>query len=55
MTPEKVVENEVIEEHMVNSIESLTITNNDAELLPHDIDQAVYWKKNYKCNRRSLH
>ena len=38
MTPEKAVENKVIEEQMVNSIESSTISNNDAEPLPHDID-----------------
>ena len=30
---------------MVNSIESPTISNNDAEPLPHDIDQSVDWKK----------
>ena len=45
MTPEKPVENEVIKNHMVNSIETPTISNNDAEALPHDIDQPIDWKK----------
>ena len=30
---------------MVNSIESPTISNNDAEPLPYDIDQPTDWKK----------
>ena len=45
MTPKKVVDNKVIEEQMVNSIESPTISNNDAEPLPHDINQPTDWKK----------
>ena len=45
MMPEKPVDNEVIEEQMVNSTESPTISNNDAEPLPHDIDQSVDRKK----------
>ena len=45
MMPEKAVDNKVIEEQMVNNIESLTITNNDAEPLPRDIDQPANWKK----------
>ena len=45
MTPEKTVDNEVNEEQVVNSAESPTISSNDTELLPHDIDQPVDWKK----------
>ena len=44
MTPEKAVDKEVIEDQMVNSIESPTISINVAEPLPHDIDQPVDWK-----------
>ena len=44
MTPEKAVDNEVIEEQMVNNIESPTIYNNDADPLLHDIDQSADWK-----------
>ena len=43
------------ETQMENNIESPTISNNDAEILPHDIDQPADWKKNNKCNRRPLH
>ena len=39
---------------MINSIESPTISNKDVELLLHDIDQPVDWKKN-KCKRGLLH
>ena len=45
MTPKKVLHNKVTEEQMVNSIESPTISNNDAEPLPYDIDQPTDWKK----------
>ena len=45
MTPEKAVDNEVLEEQMVNSIERSTISKNDVEPLPHDIDQSDDWKK----------
>ena len=45
MTPEKAVDNEVIEEQMVNNIESPTIYNNDADPLLYDIDQSADWKK----------
>ena len=45
MTPEKAVHNEVLEEQMVNSIERSTISKNDVEPLPHDIDQSDDWKK----------
>ena len=45
MTPEKGGDNEVVEEQMLNNIESPTISNNDSEPLPHDIDQPVDWKK----------
>ena len=41
MTPEKAVDNEVIEEQMVNGVASTTILNNDDEPLPHDTDQPV--------------
>ena len=41
MTPEKAVDNEVIEEQMVNSVASITILNNDDEPIPHDTDQPV--------------
>ena len=40
---------------MLNSTESLTISNKDFEPLPHDIDQPVAQKKNNKCNRGRLH
>ena len=33
------------ETQMENNIESPTISNNDAEILPHDIDQPADWKK----------
>ena len=45
MTPGKAVNNKVIEEQMVNSIERLTISKNDVEPLPDDIDQPGDWKK----------
>ena len=45
MTPEKAVDNEVIELQMVNNIESPTIYNNDADPLLYDIDQSADWKK----------
>ena len=45
MTPEKGGDNEVVEEQMLNNIESPTISNNDSEPLSHDIDQPVDWKK----------
>ena len=45
MTPEKAVDNKVIEEQMVNNIESPTIYNNDADPLLYDIDQSADWKK----------
>ena len=45
MALEKVVDNEVIQEQMINSIVSPTIPNNDVEPLPHDIDQPVDCKK----------
>ena len=54
MTPEKAVNNEVIEEQMVNSIERLTISKNDVEPLPDNIDQPGDWKKKIKCNRGPL-
>ena len=41
MTPERAVDIEVIGEQMVNSTESPTISNNDVQPLPHDIDQPV--------------
>ena len=36
---EKAVDQKVIEKQMVNSIESPTISNNDVEPLPHEIEQ----------------
>ena len=45
MTPEKAGDNKVIEEQMVNNIESPTIYNNDADPLLYDIDQSADWKK----------
>ena len=54
MTLEKAVDNEVIEEQMVNSMERPTISN-DVESLPHDVDQPGEWKKNVKCNKGLLH
>ena len=45
MTPEKTVDNEVIEEQMVNSVESPIISNKDVESLAHNIDQPVDCKK----------
>ena len=45
MTREKVVNIEVIGKQMVKSIESPTISNNDVQPLPYDIDQLVDWKK----------
>ena len=44
MTPEKTVDNGVIKEQMVNSIESPTIPNKEVEPLPYDIDQPIGWK-----------
>ena len=45
MTLEKAVDDKAIELQMVNSIESPTISNNDIEPLPYQIDQPVDWKK----------
>ena len=45
MTLEKGGDNKVIEEQMVSSIEHPTISKNDIEPLPHDIDQPDDWKK----------
>ena len=45
MNPEKAVDNEVMLEQKVNSIERATISKNDVETLPHDIDQPDDWKK----------
>ena len=44
MTLEKTVDNGVIKEQMVNSIESPTISNKEVEPLPYDIDQPIGWK-----------
>ena len=41
MTSEKTVDNGVIEEQMVNSKESPTISNKDVEPLPRDTDKHV--------------
>ena len=41
MTSEKTVDNGVIEEQMVNSKESPTISNKDVEPLPRDTDKPV--------------
>ena len=41
MMLEKTLDNEVIEEQMVNSVESPTIWNKDVESLAHNIDQPV--------------
>ena len=41
MTREKAVNIEVIGKQMVKSIESPTISNNDVQPLPYDIDQLV--------------
>ena len=45
MMLEKTVDNEVIEEQMVNSVESATIWNKYVEYLAHNIDQPVDRKK----------
>ena len=45
MNPEKAVDNEVMLEQKVNGIERATISKNDVETLPHDIDQPDDWKK----------
>ena len=45
MNPEKPVDNEVMDEQKVNSIERPTISKNDVEPLPHDIDQPDDWKR----------
>ena len=47
MTPEKTVDNEVIEEQMVNGIKHPTtaIMSNHIQPLPHEIDQSFDWKK----------
>ena len=45
MNSEKAVDNEVMLEQKVNSIERATISKNDVETLPHDIDQPDDWKK----------
>ena len=44
MTPEKTVDNGVIKEQMVNSIESPTISNKEVEPLPYDIGRPIGWK-----------
>ena len=49
ITPGKAVDNKVIAEKMVNSIERPTISKNDVESLPHDIE------KNIKRNRAPLY
>ena len=47
---EKAVDQKVIEKQMVNSIESPTISNNDVEPLPHEIEQQKKLQKK-KGNR----
>ena len=45
MMLEKTVDNQFIEEQMVNSVESPTISNKDVESLAHNIYQPVDCKK----------
>ena len=45
MTPEKTVDNKVIEKQLVNNMEGPTTSNNDVEPLARDIDQPDDWKK----------